>query len=170
MYIYIYFLLLTASYNVYLKSNFQNLFKKTTAFIWTRILFRLVSSRGSVERFWKIKRVFLRWAGLFSQWIPTSTAGIPDVWYSHYNSSSLWALHVRSRGRNECKAVPRGWKRMGKGPSRGTAAQKHLKPDGVWPVPVVVYIWVRMEMASGHHSSLSLCCTVSRLLCWASAQ
>ena len=66
---------------------------------------------------------------------------------------------------DECKVVPRGCKWMGKGPSRGTAAQKHLEPDGVWPVPAVAYIWVKMETASGHLSSLSLYCTVSLLLC-----
>lgn len=46
--------------------------------------------------------------------------------------------------------------KKGQGPFRGTAAQKHLEPDGPWPIPAVDYIWVKMETASGQLSSFSL--------------
>jgi len=66
---------------------------------------------------------------------------------------------------DECRVMPHGQKQVGKGPSRGTAAQKQLEPDGVWSIPAVICIWVKMETTSGHLSSLSPCCTVSILLC-----
>lgn len=85
------------------------------------------------------------------------------------SSTSVASEHpISSPGAGgEYKVVPYGWKQMGKAPSSGSTAQKHPEPGGIWPIPAVVYIWGRMEMAAGHLCSL---CIAKFPFCFAEPQ